>query len=131
VNSSLLIVDPDPSTSALLREALQEDGFDVYVAAYPMAALNASYDVVIVDIRTDIGPLLLACPPHMQIVVLTGSDRLEDATAAVRCGAFDFVLRPFYVEDVSLAVACAAARQRGRTLESALFYIQKNHELLS
>lgn len=127
----MLIIDPDASTRALLREALEQDGFDVDTAMSPMAALDGDHDVIVVDIGTDIGPLLLARPPHLQIVVLADSGRVDDAMAAVCCGAFDFVLRPFYVEDVSLTVACAAARCRGRTLDNALFYIQKNHELLS
>jgi two-component system, NtrC family, sensor kinase len=127
----LLIIDSDGSTRELLREALEQDGFDVSIATNPMAALERPYDVVVVDIRTDIGPLLLACPEDLQIVVLTGSDRLEEAMAAVRCGAFDLVLRPFYVEDVSLTVACALARGRSSDLESALFYVERNHALLS
>lgn len=127
----MLIIDPDASTRDLLREALEQDGFDVATATSPLAALQGNYDVVVVDIRVDIGPLLLARPPTMEIVLLTESDRVDDATAAVYCGAFDFVLRPFYVEDVSLTVACAAARCRGRTLDNALFYVQKNHELRS
>ena len=130
MSGSLLIIDPDASTRDLLREALEHDGFEVDIATHPMAALQRAYDVVIVDIRTELGPLLLARPSNLQIVLLTGSDRIEEATAAVGCGAFDFVLRPFYVEDVSLTVACAAAR-RDRALESALFYIEKNHALLS
>jgi DNA-binding NtrC family response regulator len=126
----LLIIDPDDSTRAVLYEALRQDGFSVNLAADPAAVLGCDYDVVLVDIRTDLGPLLLRRPAHTQIVVLTCSERLADANAAVLCGAFDFVLRPFYVEDVSLTVACAAARRRGRTLDSVLFHVQKNHSLV-
>jgi DNA-binding NtrC family response regulator len=127
VSGSLLIIDPDDSTRGVLYEALRQDGFLVDLAADPTVRLARDYDVVLVDITTDVGPLLLTCPAHTQIVVLTCSERLADANAAVLCGAFDFVLRPFYVEDVSLTVACAAARRCGRTLDSVLFHVQKNH----
>ncbi len=131
MSGSLLIIDPDVSSRELLREALEQDGFDVETATSPLAALQGAYDVVVVDIRADLGPLLLARPPHLEIVVLTDSAHVDSAMAAVCCGAFDFVLRPFYVEDVSLTVACAAARCGGRNLDNALFYFQRNHELLS
>jgi two-component system, NtrC family, response regulator AtoC len=127
----LLIIDPDASTRNLLRDALEHDGFEVDIATDPSAALKANYDVVVVDVRTELEPLLLGCPVHTEIVLLTCSERLADANAAVKSGAFDFVLRPFLVEDVSLTVACAAARRRGRTLDGVLFHVQKNHAFLS
>jgi DNA-binding response OmpR family regulator len=123
----LLIIDPDDSTRALLYEALKQDGFSVHLAADPAGVHVGDYDVVLVDIQTDLGPLLLARPAHTEIVVLTSEEQLADANAAVLCGAFDLVLRPFFVEDVSLTVACAAVPRRARTVESVLFHVQKNY----
>jgi hypothetical protein len=48
----------------------------------------------------------------------------------VQRGAFDFVLRPFFVEDISLTVACAAARRQRLGLGSALTHVLPNHQLL-
>lgn len=123
-----MIVDGDRGTRETLRVALAEDGFGVRVAACREEALahDWPFDVIVADARLDLDELQ-ARWPGSEIVVVTCLEGLDRAAAAVSRGAFDFVMRPFFVEDVSLTVACAAARRR-RTLDCPLRYVHKFHD---
>ena len=65
----------------------------------------------------------------VDLVVVASPAQIDDAVAAVRRGAFDFVLRPFYVDDISITVACACAR-RQRGYDNVLAHVPKNADLL-
>jgi DNA-binding NtrC family response regulator len=123
------LIDPEPETREQVREALGEDGYLVAVAAAPEEVDTLGYDVVIADVRAGIAQTMALRRPGTEVVVIANAEQVDEARAAIRQGAFDFVMRPFFVEDVSLTVACAAARSRGRTLDNSLAFILKNHEL--
>lgn len=129
VGGLVLLIDPEPLTREQVRVALGEDGYLVAVAAAPEDVDTLGYDVVIADIRAGVAQTMALRRPGTEVVVITSPERVDDARAAITLGAFDFVMRPFYVEDVSLTVACAAARSRGRTPDNSLAFIRKNHEL--
>jgi DNA-binding NtrC family response regulator len=95
--------------------------------AYPS---EDRYDVIIVDIGLDLLEAIKAHDAAVEVVVLALPDRANDALRWVQRGAFDFVLRPFFVEDISLTVACAAARRQRLGLGSALTHVLPNHQLL-
>lgn len=127
---SILLIDPVPSTRALLYEALTQDGFVVDVATGPGSVQSGdSYDVVVADVDLDSLPALRARVPGAQVVLLVDSARADHAMLALHLGAFDVVARPFYVEDVSLSVACAAARRSGPTPTKPLHLLLKNYEV--
>lgn len=131
---TVLVADCDPTSRNMLREALEQDGYHVATAADRSEALAqvCAFDVVIVDIRLDLVAALQARFPWSEIVVLTESTSLDEALAAIDRGAYDYVLRPYYVEDVSLTVACAAAnRERGKlgSLESVFGHVAKTCEM--
>jgi len=128
----VLVADRDARCREQLKEALEHDGFQVQVAADGPEALAYAndFDVVIADIRLDFHAALKARNPGTEIVLVTDDKTLDDAVAAVRRGAFDFVLRPYYVEDISLTVASAAARRRRLGLESAFGHISRYAELV-
>jgi two-component system response regulator AtoC len=129
---SVLVAEQEPATRELLREALVQDGFRVEVAASSSEALAhaSDFDVVLADIRLDLLAALKARAPLTEVVLLTGATSLADAVAAVGRGAFDFVLRPFFIEDISLTVACAAARRQRAGLGSTLTHVRKTRDLL-
>jgi hypothetical protein len=90
--------------------------------------IGDSYDVVVADVDLESIPWLLAQVPGSRVVLLTSADR-ADAGLALHLGVFDVVTRPFYVEDVSLSVGCAAAQRRGTLPTSALHLVLKNCEV--
>lgn len=126
---SVLIADAEPC--GLLREALCQDGFHVDVATTRTAALAYAndFDVVIADIRLGLLAPLKARAPATEVVLVTCARTLDQALVAIHRGAFDYVLRPFFVEDISLTVACAAARRHRVGFGSVLLHVRKNHDL--
>ena len=92
--------------------------------------LTPSYDVVIADLAFDLLAAVHARDPMTELVVLALPYNIEDAVACVRRGAFDFVLCPVSVEDLSVTVACAAARRQRLGLDSVLSHVRPNHGLL-
>lgn len=130
---SVLVADCDSDSRELLRQALVQDGYRVEVARDRIIALAHvhanDFDVVLADLRLDLIRPVKTRRPTTEIVVMTGETTLDEAIAAVRQGAFDFVLRPFFVEDISLTVACAAARRQRIDLTIPIRHIRKNHDL--
>ena len=127
---TILIVDRDAATRELLRELMVEDGYDVLLAADRAEALAimavVASDVIVADLSAGI----VECGPRTAVVLLAASNGVDEAVAACKRGAYDYVLRPFYAEDLSLTVACAVASRSPRRLDRALAHVRKNHELL-
>jgi len=84
---------------------------------------------VIADLAFDLLAAVHARDPMTELVVLALPYNIEDAVACVRRGAFDFVLCPVSVEDLSVTVACAAARRQRLGLGSVLSHVRPNHAL--
>src|SRR5690606_41116587 len=115
-------VDDDESVRWVLEQALKQAqmiprGFDEGRAFF--AALERQRpDVLITDIRMpDMSGLelmerLAATDPNLPVIVITAHSDLESAVAAYQGGAFEYLPKPF---DVNEAIEHAArpARQRG------------------
>src|SRR5262245_61193144 len=118
----LLVVDDDPGSSGLLREVLREEGYDVRLASSGAEALRLCeeqrFDLVVSDVRMpDIDGLevlrrLKAIAPDLTIILVSAFGTVETAVAALQEGAFDYVLKPFNLEEVRSCVRRAAERLR-------------------
>ncbi len=119
-NPKILIVDDDPVTCDLLCEVFEKQGFVARFEQNSEAALSAlsAYkpDVVVSDIRmktrTD-GLNLLAhlrseCP-DTPVVLMTAFGSMDTAVRAVREGAFDYISKPFLMDQVVSTVRRALA----------------------
>lgn len=116
----ILIVDDDPVTGDLLCEVFEGQGFVARFEQSSEAALLAlpSYpaDVVVSDIRmktrTD-GLNLLAHLreqyPNMPVILMTAFGSMQTAVRAVREGAFDYISKPFMMDQVTSTVRRALA----------------------
>lgn len=134
MSGRILIADRDPETREQVRHVLVEDGYRVDITCDRAAALELAetgiYDVIVVDVALDLLADLELGRSDLEVVVLASPSSMDEALSAVRRGAFDYVLRPFDAEDVSMTVACAAARRAGGHFEIVLGHVRKNHELL-
>jgi DNA-binding NtrC family response regulator len=112
----VLIVDDDEVTCQLLEEVLSGEGYTVERAQSGAAALSrhrdAPFDAVISDIRMGEGRMtglellrgLRAATPDLVVVIMTAFGSMETAVEAIREGAFDYVPKPFKIEEVKLAI---------------------------
>jgi len=112
--SRVLIVDDDTETRELLREIVAKEGYQVQTAEGAEAALHQvsreEPDVVITDIqmpRMD-GLALLAelqtRIPKTLVILVTAYGSLKTAVDGIKAGAFDYLGKPFIVDDVRLVV---------------------------
>src|ERR1041384_621332 len=116
----ILIVDDDPVTGDLLCEVFEKQGFVARFEESSEAALSAltpfQPDVVVSDIRmktrTD-GLNLLAHlrsdSPNTPVILMTAFGSMDTAVRAVREGAFDYISKPFLMDQVVSTVRRALA----------------------
>jgi two-component system OmpR family response regulator len=114
-------VDDDPVVQHLLRDAAEEDGLELAIEEDADGALTTaqSYkpDLAILDVRLPgVDGFTLARRLHDQgdvgVLFLTGADSLEDRLAGFHAGGDDYLVKPFFVEEV-LARIRAILRRRG------------------
>ncbi len=116
----IIIVDDEESILMLLTEFLRANGYEVDPFLDSREALSAlktgTYQILITDLSMPkIDGLQLISYIQKEYlnllgIVITGYGTMESAINAMRCGAFDYILKPFKLEDI-LA-----------TVESALYY---------
>ena len=125
---AVLVVDDEPQVAAELTEAIGEEGYTVMAVYSAMAALELlrarpEIAVIISDVRmpdhdglmlTREALLLRGDTDALEVILITGHATLEDAIAAVRIGAFDFVRKPFRLQEIFDATSRAMARAGGR-----------------
>jgi two-component system NtrC family response regulator/two-component system response regulator PilR (NtrC family) len=107
----VLLVDDEADLRQFLKEALNQDGYRVEDAPDAATALELMgrrhFPVVITDLNMPGGPsgfqlieAVKALDPLTLCVVVTGFASMEAAIKAVKYGAYDFVQKPFKLEEI-------------------------------
>jgi two-component system response regulator AtoC len=112
--SRVMVVDDDAETLALMHEIVTKEGFEVEMAEDAETALRRleqwQPELIITDIHMPgmDGLALLAAvrekEPDIPVVLLTAYGSLKTAVDAIKAGAFDYLSKPFVVEDIRLVV---------------------------
>ena len=110
----ILIVDDDKDLCDTLEQTLSLDDFEAVsrMSAEDALALldTQDFDVVVTDLNMrgmngiELCQRVVANRPDLPVVVVTGFGSLETAVAAIRAGAYDFVTKPFKVQDIALTL---------------------------
>ena len=119
------LIDDDASARSALERVLTGEGYEV--ASYPdgkrglTAALEEDFDCVLTDLRMpgvsglELIDTLRDELPNLPVVLMTAHGTTETAIEATRRGAFDYILKPFEMEELFPVLARAAtAGRRGR-----------------
>ena len=120
------MVDDEPEVADMLRDFFGEQGYAVTCAlngrdALVLASL-ARPDAVILDIRMpdregpDVLRDLLALDDSITVVMLSGTDDEEVARDLLKAGAFDYVRKPFMLDNFEQVVGLAVLVGKRRTL---------------
>jgi len=120
--SRVMVVDDDIETLALLREVVAKEGYQVETAEDAETALRQldewHPDLVITDIHMPgmDGLALLAAVrekvPDILVILLTAYGSLKTAVDAIKAGAFDYLSKPFVVDDIRLVVRRALEHKK-------------------
>jgi DNA-binding NtrC family response regulator len=140
-NGTLLVADDEESIRWVLERALVQRGHRVVTVGNGAAALDTlraqDFDVALVDIRMpDLSGLdLLTRAREEQIdtlvIVMTAQNTMANAIEATKRGAYDYLTKPFDLEQVSLLVDRALALRRlTRDLQRLRGELEQRHEIV-
>jgi len=127
----ILIADDKASMREMLTQAMEAKGFDVVAVPDGNAALEqaeAGVDLVITDLRmpgkdgVEVLSGVKRISPETEVIVMTAFGTVENAVEAMRLGAFDYILKPFSIDELELKVD--RALDRGR-LASEVQYLKE------
>jgi DNA-binding NtrC family response regulator len=106
----LLVVDDEVELMTALCESLRDEGFEAAGFADPAAGLAAmgagEFDVLLSDLMmpgTDGISLLrqsLQIDPNLVGIIMTGQGTIQTAVEAMKSGAFDYILKPFRLQQI-------------------------------
>ncbi len=110
----LLIVDDDKDLLSILEEIFKEENYLVATCADGLDAIekcrSTPFDLIITDIMmpgaTGLEVLREARKTHPEtmVILITGFASLETAISAIREGAYDYITKPFKLEQIKIAV---------------------------
>jgi DNA-binding NtrC family response regulator len=139
----VLVVDDDPAIRASLSEALEDEGISVCVAASAEQALatldREAPDVVLTDVRMPgldgfaLLRLLRERASSLDVILMTAFDEMQTAVAAMREGAFDFLVKPLDLHDLRRVLSRVFADRGTRERESSSQTeggVQRPHQLV-
>ncbi|HET7701738.1 MAG TPA: response regulator [Candidatus Limnocylindria bacterium] len=125
----VLVVDDEESVATTIEAILKLDGHDVIAVTSGAEAIRLlnerQFDVVLTDLRLgdmdgiDVLREVQRTSPDTASIMLTGYASLESAVAALRSGAYDYLMKPSDVEELRATVNRAIERRqlRRRLLE--------------
>ncbi len=121
---NLLIVDDDRTIREACREVAQSLGFNTQVAesaeqAYRLLE-SSSADAVLLDMRPGAGGLealhtIKKYRADALVIVVTGYGTVKSAVQAMKDGAYDYVTKPFSMEELRLMLERVAGHLRLKT----------------
>ncbi|MGH7181535.1 MAG: sigma-54-dependent transcriptional regulator [Nitrospiraceae bacterium] len=110
----ILVVDDEPLMRLSMGDALETIGHDVEAAASGTEGIEAirqrPFDLVITDLRLPGADGLMVLratkeqSPSTEIVVITAHGSVETAVGAMKLGAFDYITKPFQMDELLLIV---------------------------
>jgi DNA-binding NtrC family response regulator len=114
--AKVLLVDDDLTMVQMVAELLRQEGHEVFPFSSGSAALAGltahSPDLVITDLYFDktrahgleVVQKARAMSPPAVVIVITGFGTIETAVDAMKHGAFDYLEKPFKVDELKLCV---------------------------
>ena len=140
----ILIIDDDRSLCDVLETELRRREFDVASFTDPHAALavfeREDFGLAITDVNmagmngVDLCKQLVARREDMPVIVITAYANMETAIAAIRAGAYDFVTKPFDMDELALtmerAIRHRMLREEVKRLRKEVDSTQRFEEIL-
>ena len=136
ISAHLLVVDDDPVTVNLLKEVLTKEGYEVITALSGEEAMARGmedfFNIVITDMRLgdqdgmEVLRSFKKLAPETTVIMITAFGSIETAIEAIREGAFDYISKPFKLDEIKFTIR--RALEQRRLLQENRFYRQ---ELLS
>jgi DNA-binding NtrC family response regulator len=118
----LLVVDDEPEFRELMVRRFTQVGWRVQGAATGEDALDMlsrrEFDVAVLDMMLpgmtglDLLAKIKEGPTDCEVVMLTGQATVETAVAAMKAGAYDYVVKPFPLQELETLIERANERRK-------------------
>ena len=132
-SAHLLVADDDPVTVNLLKEVLTKEGYEVITALSGQEAMARGmedfFDIVITDMRLgdqdgmEVLRSFRKLTPETTVIMITAFGSIETAIEAIREGAFDYISKPFKLDEIKFTIR--RALEQRRLLQENRFYRQE------
>lgn len=118
----ILVVDDEPIIREVLSDLLDSQGYEVTTAENGQVALEElsrdHYNLVMTDLKMPVmgGEELLAELARRDskkiVIVITAFATVETAIKTMKNGAYDYIMKPFKIDEISLVVERALEKER-------------------
>ena len=118
----ILVVDDDDLSRGYLSEALQRNGYSVDNASDGQEAVGMTdkqnYDMIFLDMRMPrMGGMkvlerIKKTSKETTVVIMTAYGSIESAVEAMQKGAYDYIIKPFSVDNIELLLKRVQERQK-------------------
>ena len=119
-SARILVADDEPNLRRVLSAILAREGYDVVQAADGAEAVGAvaggDIDVVITDLKMprvdgmEVLRHVSTTQPAVPVIMITAFGSVDNAVAAVKTGAFDYIEKPFEQDQIRQIVSKAVAQ---------------------
>lgn len=127
---TLLIIDDDVDICMLLKRFFERKGYRVRIAFKASEGIDIvkkeSIDLVLTDFRLpdkdgfDVIKEIQAVKKNLPVIVITGYSDVNQAVQAIRLGAYEYVTKPIYPEEILLLVEEAIAKSKRKESDKKL-----------
>jgi len=131
----ILVVDDDQEMCGVLSDVLTEEGFSVLAMNESLEALKIlkkeEFDVIITDLKMkglkglDLLGEANKVASLTPVIIITAFGTIESAIKAMKMGAYDYITKPFQIDEIILAVRKAL---ENRLLKKEVLRLKKEVE---
>lgn len=118
----VLLADDEPNIVKTLKKYLELEGWHVTTAGNGLAAqkllTEAPFDILVVDLRMpgmsglDLLNWLSSEGPALPAIMISAYGEVEDAVAAMRAGASDYLVKPFEPDELVIRIDRAVREEK-------------------
>jgi diguanylate cyclase (GGDEF)-like protein len=118
----ILVVDDEIIVRDMLCDALSQTGYTVKTAKDGSDAIaqieNEPFEIVIIDLKMpgmsgmELLQRVQKINPDICVLIITAYSTIESAVSAMKQGAYDYICKPFELEEMKVIIEKALERQR-------------------
>jgi two-component system response regulator AtoC len=118
----ILVVDDEPGMRDSISEWLKEDGYQVFAVESGRKAIRKvkeeNWHILLIDLKMpgldgiQTMKKIRAFKPEVPIIIITAYATVDTAVMAMKEGAYDYLVKPFNPEEVSLMINKIVERQQ-------------------
>jgi len=115
----ILVLDDEPTVGERLKPVLEAEGYAVETFTDPKEALRRMkakpFDILVTDVRMDgldgikVLEEVRSMSDRTKVIIITGYATVQLAREALTKGVFDFIAKPFKMQDIRNMVGKAVA----------------------